>query len=149
MSDYQKTYELYDDWNEEKEYAQFAKKPNQNFRAGEIWWVEVGVNLGFEIDGKHENFERPVLILKKIPQPTVFGVAIDIAQSRRLVFQRDFIQQQGRQCDFCAGKDDVVAKVVAQTSPHQRQQTCRDRQRLSAVSGRIKSALNCLRASSA
>jgi mRNA interferase MazF len=65
MSDYQKTYELYDDWNEEKKYAQFAKKPNQNFRAGEIWWVEVGVNLGFEIDGKHENFERPVLILKK------------------------------------------------------------------------------------
>jgi mRNA interferase MazF len=65
MDDYQKTYELYDDWNEEKKYTQFSRESSQNFRAGEIWWVKVGINLGDEIDGKHENFERPVLILKK------------------------------------------------------------------------------------
>lgn len=30
----------------------------------EIWWCALGVNIGIEIDGKNENFERPVLIIK-------------------------------------------------------------------------------------
>ena len=35
------------------------------FKSGEVWWVSVGVNIGFEIDGKGRDFSRPVLILKK------------------------------------------------------------------------------------
>ncbi len=31
----------------------------------EIWWASLGVNIGFEQNGKHETFERPVLILKQ------------------------------------------------------------------------------------
>lgn len=31
----------------------------------EIWWASLGVNIGFEQDGKNDNFERPVLIIKK------------------------------------------------------------------------------------
>lgn len=30
----------------------------------EIWWCSLGVNIGAEIDGKNENFERPVLIVR-------------------------------------------------------------------------------------
>jgi len=30
----------------------------------EIWWCSLGVNIGVEIDGKNESFERPVIILK-------------------------------------------------------------------------------------
>jgi len=30
-----------------------------------IWWASLGQNIGIEINGKNENFERPVLILKK------------------------------------------------------------------------------------
>lgn len=30
----------------------------------EIWWCALGVNIGIEIDGKNENFERPVMIIK-------------------------------------------------------------------------------------
>lgn len=30
----------------------------------EIWWCSLGINIGTEIDGKHENFERPVIIIK-------------------------------------------------------------------------------------
>lgn len=35
------------------------------FREREIWWCSLGANIGREQDGKHENFERPVLVLKK------------------------------------------------------------------------------------
>ena len=35
------------------------------FKEREIWWVNLGVNVGFEQDGKGDNFERPILILKK------------------------------------------------------------------------------------
>jgi malate dehydrogenase (oxaloacetate-decarboxylating) len=31
----------------------------------EIWWCSIGVNIGSEIDGKNDMYERPVLILKK------------------------------------------------------------------------------------
>ena len=32
---------------------------------GEIWWVRLGVNVGYEIDGKSSDFSRPVIIIKK------------------------------------------------------------------------------------
>src|SRR5262249_33753522 len=35
------------------------------FREGEIWWAHLGVNIGYESDGKHENFARPVIVLRK------------------------------------------------------------------------------------
>jgi mRNA interferase MazF len=38
------------------------------FREGEIWWASLGANIGHEQDGKNENFERPVLVLKKFNQ---------------------------------------------------------------------------------
>lgn len=30
----------------------------------EIWWVSLGQNIGVEINGKNENFERPVVVVK-------------------------------------------------------------------------------------
>ena len=35
------------------------------FREREIWWASLGANVGYEQDGKNQNFERPVLVLKK------------------------------------------------------------------------------------
>ena len=35
------------------------------FREREIWWIALGANVGFEQDGKHNYFERPVLIFRK------------------------------------------------------------------------------------
>ena len=33
-------------------------------RPREIWWCSIGVNIGAEVDGKHVNFERPVIVMK-------------------------------------------------------------------------------------
>ena len=35
------------------------------FYEREIWWASLGENIGFEQNGKDDNFSRPVLILKK------------------------------------------------------------------------------------
>jgi len=60
----------------------FALKPKINqkdanslfFEERQIWWCSIGANIGSEIDGKHSNFERPVLILKKFGNNTFLGV---------------------------------------------------------------------------
>lgn len=57
----------FDKWNE---IAKSVDSDNKNrevfFREQEIWWCAIGVNIGSEIDGKNDLFERPVLILRKI-----------------------------------------------------------------------------------
>ena len=46
------------------------------FREKEIWWVALGVNVGFEQDGKGEEFRRPVLIIKKFNQYVVLALPL-------------------------------------------------------------------------
>lgn len=55
----------YKNWNKLKEIIDHIdiKLP---FKEGEIWWVVFGVNVGIEIDGKGDYFERPAIIIKKI-----------------------------------------------------------------------------------
>jgi mRNA-degrading endonuclease toxin of MazEF toxin-antitoxin module len=37
----------------------------------EVWWCSLGLNVGTEQDGKHTDFERPVLILRKFNRDSV------------------------------------------------------------------------------
>lgn len=46
--------------------------PQYNQR--EVWWCSLGVNIGHEEDGKNEEFERPVLILKKFNKNIFIGL---------------------------------------------------------------------------
>ena len=46
------------------------------FYEREIWWVSLGINIGYEQDGKNEKFERPVLILKKFNQNTLWALPL-------------------------------------------------------------------------
>jgi len=52
-------------WNIFKEKLNNRKREIY-FRKGEIWWCALGVNIGYEQDGKNRNFERPILVLRKI-----------------------------------------------------------------------------------
>ena len=54
-------------------------KPDDNtvfFQEREIWWVSLGINIGSEQNGKHGNFERPVLVLKKFNKYTLWIIPI-------------------------------------------------------------------------
>ncbi len=57
---------LFVNWTKRK-IRHHINKNNIYFYEGQIWWAALGKNIGYEIDGKNENFNRPVLIIKNIP----------------------------------------------------------------------------------
>ncbi len=46
----------------------------------EIWWCSFGVNVGAEIDGKNENYERPVIVMKVYNKETLLVLPITSKQ---------------------------------------------------------------------
>lgn len=57
----------FDTWNDLKKKINTKILGDEfNFHEADIWWTSFGLNVGSEIDGKHETFERPVLVLKYI-----------------------------------------------------------------------------------
>jgi len=54
----------FDKWNELKKELH-VREEKILFHEREIWWCSLGVNVGFEENGKNEMFERPVLVLRK------------------------------------------------------------------------------------
>lgn len=45
-------------------------------REKEIWWARIGENIGHEMNGKNEQFSRPVLIFKKLSQSLFFAIPL-------------------------------------------------------------------------
>ena len=63
----------FDNWNDLKKLIHKKEINNEfNFHAGDVWWTTFGVNIGKEINGKNETFERPVLIIKVINKHTLY-----------------------------------------------------------------------------
>ncbi len=46
----------------------------------EIWWCSFGVNVGAEIDGKNDNYERPVIVIKVYNKETLLVLPITSKQ---------------------------------------------------------------------
>lgn len=60
----------FDSWNKKKKYLDAL--PSQKYaHSREIWWCSLGINIGAEINGKNNNFERPVLIIKVYNKETL------------------------------------------------------------------------------
>lgn len=58
--------QIFDSWNDEKKQIQIKNLPENFFiNKREVWFVKMGINLGFEENGK-DQFLRPVLVLKKV-----------------------------------------------------------------------------------
>lgn len=67
----------FDKWNELKKKLQISEKAKDfYFREREIWWCSLGVNLGFEQDGKNDLFERPVLIIRTFNKEVLWIVPL-------------------------------------------------------------------------
>lgn len=65
----------FDRWNEKKK-ALSAVGFDKFVHEREVWWCALGKNLGVEANGKHDNFERPVLVLKKFSRDSVLVVPL-------------------------------------------------------------------------
>jgi mRNA interferase MazF len=53
----------FDTWNKQKKSIH-AKSDIKFYHPRDIWWCRLGLNIGYEQDGKDNEFERPVLVLK-------------------------------------------------------------------------------------
>ena len=67
----------FDKWNlKKKELENSSEK--FFFKTGEIWWCSVGLNVKTESCGKGEDYQRPVLILRKLSQENFIGIPLSI-----------------------------------------------------------------------
>ena len=64
----------FDDWNIKKKITDREDK-KIIFYEREVWWCIVGKNIGVEIDGKHELFLRPVVVVRKFNKDMALIVA--------------------------------------------------------------------------
>jgi mRNA interferase MazF len=72
MTEYQKRF---DEWNTDEKFINDSRQI-KHVRKGQVWWASIGVNIGHEIDGKKNHFERPVLIIKKINKSSAFIIPL-------------------------------------------------------------------------
>ena len=67
-------------WNEKKKIIdQKIATDHVFFSEREIWWGSLGLNIGFEQDGKNDDFERPLLIIKKFNRDIILVVPLTSA----------------------------------------------------------------------
>ena len=64
------------------------------FKERDVWWTSIGVNVGFEEDGKHENFVRPVLVLKKFNRELFLGVPLSTKLKDNKYYVRISVKQK-------------------------------------------------------
>lgn len=46
------------------------------FSEGQIWWAALGRNVGVEINGKHDDYSRPVVIFKKLSHQSFLAIPL-------------------------------------------------------------------------
>jgi len=71
----------FDKWNKEKKRIHTTEE-NRFYKAREIWWCSVGVNVGFEQDGTSGKFQRPVLVLKGFSRQVCWIVPLTTSQKK-------------------------------------------------------------------
>jgi mRNA interferase MazF len=72
----------FDNWNTKKKNLNTVEIENLlNFHEREIWWCALGINIGVEMDGKNDDFERPVLIIKKFNKQ--MALVVPLTKSER------------------------------------------------------------------
>ena len=63
----------FDGWNRKKKTIE--DKPINHFvREGDVWWCSIGINIGSEQDGKNEEFQRPVLVIRKFNEKIFLAI---------------------------------------------------------------------------
>lgn len=68
-------------WHNEKS-SLHNDKIRPFFHEREVWFASIGLNIGFEQDGRGESFLRPVIILKKFNNEVCWGVPLTKNQKK-------------------------------------------------------------------
>lgn len=65
MTDIKEVFERIIAWTKLKCRIQKDEPKEVYFNEREIWWAHLGENIGHEQNGKNDQFDRPVLVVKK------------------------------------------------------------------------------------
>jgi len=65
----------FDEWNEVKKDTD-SNNRIIGIKPREIFWAKIGENVGFEQNGKGDNFARPVIIIKKLTKDLFLGIPL-------------------------------------------------------------------------
>jgi mRNA interferase MazF len=65
----------FDAWNQLKTILHNSDK-ELYFKERDIFWASIGINIGYEQDGKGEIFSRPVLVVKKYSRNLFLGIPL-------------------------------------------------------------------------
>ena len=50
------------------------------FHEGDVWWIRLGKNIGYELDGKSSEFTRPVIVIKKYNRYSFLALPLTTSQ---------------------------------------------------------------------
>lgn len=85
--------EIYDEWNVLKKRISKSEKVIY-CKTREIWWCSVGMNVGTELYGKNELFERPTLVVKVFSKESVLIIPMTTkSQSENYALQIELFQR--------------------------------------------------------
>lgn len=85
------------------------------FAEREVWWSSLGVNVGVEVDGKNEGFERPILILKKFNGEMVWAAPLTTKKKASIYFQEIVLGE--RLCWVCLTQIRVLSAKRLRRKP--------------------------------
>ncbi len=78
------------------------------FKERQIWWASIGQNIGSEENGKHDHFERTVLVFKKFNKDTFLGVPI--STKIKIAAHRYIFSRNGK--NFCANLSQIKVMSI-------------------------------------
>lgn len=73
-------FDEYYKWNEQKININ-SNKGKLFFHEREVWFTSLGLNIGFEQNGKGNNFLRPVLVLKRFSKDVLWCIPLTKRQN--------------------------------------------------------------------
>ena len=97
----------FDAWNKKKK-ATNASHEQTIFYEREVWWSKIGLNIGVEIDGKHEIFLRPVIILRKFNKDMAIIIPTT-AQDKSNKYYLDIAENEGRSYKACLSQIQTIS----------------------------------------
>jgi mRNA interferase MazF len=84
----------FNSWNKVKQKTQSSKQ-NIFFKERDIFWTKIGHNIGFEQNGKGDDFQRPVLVVKKYTNDIFLGIPLSTTlREGSFYFQFSFISDK-------------------------------------------------------
>jgi mRNA interferase MazF len=66
-------------WSDEKT-SLHTNKQRPFFHIREVWFCTLGVNIGYEQDGRGKEFLRPILVIRKFNNEVLWGVPLTTNQ---------------------------------------------------------------------